>query len=61
MRELNAEQSGTKLIHQELNAKHTCTLAFIESDKVCIVTKIASDLGSIIILIDINLWYSDCL
>ena len=55
MRELNAKQLGTEPSHQELKAKLACVLAFIVSNKVCIVTIIAPDLSSVIILIDINL------
>ena len=40
---------------RELNAKQVCTLAFIASDKVHIVTIITSDISGDIILIDINL------
>ena len=39
----------------KLNAQQACTLAVIVSDKVCIVTIIASDLSGVIILIDIIL------
>ena len=52
---MNTRQSGTDLSHQELNAKQACPLAFIVSNKVHIVTMIASDLNCVIILININL------
>ena len=54
MRELNAKQLGTELSHQELNVKQVCAFAFIVSNKVQIVTIIASDLSGVIILIDIK-------
>ena len=53
--ELNTKQLGTELNHQELNAKQACILAFVVSDKVCIVTIIAFDLSDVIILVNINL------
>ena len=52
---MNARLFGTELSYQELNAKQACALACIVSDKVHIATIIASDLSSIIILIDIYL------
>ena len=56
---LNARQLGSKLSHQELNAKQACTFAFIVSDKVHFVTMTASDLSGVIILIDVNLLYNE--
>ena len=47
--------SGFELSHQESNAKQMCMFAFIVSDKVHIVIIIASDVSSVIILIDINI------
>ena len=39
---------------RELNAKQASMLAFIVYDKVCIVTRIASDVSGVTILININ-------
>ena len=41
---------------RELNAKQACMLAFIVSDKVQIVTINVSDVSSVTILMDINLF-----
>ena len=48
------ELKARELNVMELNAKQACTLVFIVFDKVCIVTIIASDISSVIILININ-------
>ena len=53
----NWEQNPRKLNagNLELNAKQTCGLVFIVSDKVYFVAIIASNLSGVIILIGINL------
>ena len=38
------------MLVRELNAQQVCMLAFIVSNKVCIVTIIASDISSVILI-----------
>ena len=54
MSKLNIDQRA-KLEVREVNTKQACALAFTVSNSVCIVTIIASDISSVIILINVNL------